>query len=149
MYKRQLQQNWLVRLHPVAEVGLGLLLVVGGAWLSVVAAVAAVAVLLIYTWLIWRALQGPVATSCACFGAPTVVSARLLVRNVWLLILAVGSVAIAVMDGRSPAVRLVDAGPPALAWILVVAAAVATTLLVVHSDAAPVSYTHLDVYKRE
>ncbi len=90
---RALRRAWLLRVHPWAEIALGVALAVLGGLLGVAAAVVAAAILAVYLVMVVRLVRRPDDASCACFGARKTVTAVTVVRNAWLLALAVGAVA--------------------------------------------------------
>jgi uncharacterized membrane protein YphA (DoxX/SURF4 family) len=80
---------WTIPIVPWIEIALGALLVTQLA--PVVAAVAAAALLIVFTWLIARRLVAGEHPPCACFGAwsSSPIGWRHLARNGGLLVLAV------------------------------------------------------------
>ena len=86
-----LRRQWLLRVHPWAEIALGIAMAVLGGLVGLLAALAAVALMAAYTWLIVRAVSRQDDTSCACFGARQRVTRMTVARNVWLTALAVGT----------------------------------------------------------
>ena len=84
-----LTRPWLVRVHPLVEIGLGIGLLVLGGWPGAVVALAALALMVAYTWLVWRTLRSGRQAQCACFGARATVTRRTLVRNLWLAVVAI------------------------------------------------------------
>ncbi|QCV96064.1 MauE/DoxX family redox-associated membrane protein [Acidipropionibacterium acidipropionici] len=86
---RALRQGWLLTLHPWAEIALGLAVALLGRWPGLAAGVIATGLMGVYTVLVARAVRGPEDTSCACFGARKAVTRATVVRNVWLLALAI------------------------------------------------------------
>lgn len=75
-----LQQGWLVRLHPWAEIALGLSLLVTSGWLLVGVALAAAALLAFYLVLVVRVVRRGEEATCDCFGS--LVDSRLTRRTV-------------------------------------------------------------------
>ncbi len=137
---RLLRRPTLVRLHPWAEVVLGLVLITLGGWVGMLAALGAVSLMAAYTALILRALRRPEPSSCACFGAASAVTRVTLVRNLWLLLLAVLAVAVALpTSAPGPLVSLFGAGGDAVAWTAMAAAAALTVWLLVRDGASPAS----------
>lgn len=122
------------RWHPVAELALGLgIILVPGPW-NLVPVVGAAALVLAYLGLVVLALRAPEPVSCGCFGADDTapVSARTLARNIVLTLAAVLAVADAALGGSVPA-RLAE--PGTWGWIAGVLLAVAITHLAVSSSA--------------
>lgn len=87
------RREWLLRLHPWGELVLGLALALLGGLLGALAALATAVLMAAYTWLVGRAWSKARQTgedaTCACFGESAPVTGATLVRNVWLLVLAV------------------------------------------------------------
>jgi uncharacterized membrane protein YphA (DoxX/SURF4 family) len=81
--------GWTIPIVPWAEIALGAALVTR--LVPIVAAVAATALLLVFTWLIARRLAAGEHPPCACFGAwsSSPIGWRHLLRNGGLLALAV------------------------------------------------------------
>jgi hypothetical protein len=91
---RLLRRQWLLRLHPWAEIALGASLVLLGGWLGLLAAIVAVALMGGYLWLVVRAKGRSEDASCACFGSKRRITRVTVIRNVWLLILAVAAASV-------------------------------------------------------
>ncbi|WP_323100557.1 MauE/DoxX family redox-associated membrane protein [Intrasporangium sp. YIM S08009] len=131
-----LRHRAVVEALPWAELLLAVLLVTAGGALLVVAAVAAVLLFAAYLALVVRALGFEAPVDCACFGefAPGRITRRTVVRNAWLLALAVlNLVALTLVvpgpaDGASVLARLATDG--AWAWLVAAGAAALTTWLV-------------------
>ncbi|QDZ14994.1 hypothetical protein FPZ11_09655 [Humibacter ginsenosidimutans] len=87
MFRRQ----WLLRLHPWGELVLGVCVAVFGGVPGVVLSLVAVALMAAYTWLVLRAVRQEADASCSCFGARKRVTWVTVFRNIWLLLVAVGS----------------------------------------------------------
>ncbi|HKX68276.1 MAG TPA: MauE/DoxX family redox-associated membrane protein [Intrasporangium sp.] len=127
--------------HPWLEVLLAIALVtLPGRW-QLAAAVAVLALLVVYLWLILRALSSTDPVDCACFGAigSDRVTPWTVLRNAWLVLLAVVGIPVAMGD-TSVLARLVELGSEAW-WLAAVAAGVVTIGLVMarpgqsdHSD---------------
>ena len=127
-------REWVRRVHPWAELLLGVALAVLGGWLGFLAALVAVALMVAYTILVARVLSRSESTSCACFGARKRVTRVTVVRNVWLTILAVATAAViwtTPLFGGALA-----AGIPQFAWVVALAVAAVTTALVLWPDDA-------------
>ncbi|GGI46692.1 hypothetical protein BCL57_001108 [Agromyces flavus] len=127
------RKEWLLKTHPWGELVLGLALALLGGLLGMLAALAAVALMAAYTWLIGRAWskarQSGTDASCACFGESAPVTGVTLLRNVWLLILAVTTAATvwaAPLGGGAVAALGADRG-----WLVALAAAAFTTAVIV------------------
>lgn len=131
-----LRQSWLIRLHPYAELLLAAVLLLVGGPLGIVAAAVGVLLFAGYLVLVWRAKRQTPDASCACFGERRPITARTLVRNAWLLLVALASLA---TIGSAPlAGGVVRAALPEWAWILVVVVAAVTIVLVQEPGSAPV-----------
>jgi len=91
---RMLRTKWLLRLHPWAEVALAAALVLMGGWLGFLAAIVAVALMCSYLWLVVRAKNASDDASCACFGAKRRITRVTIIRNAWLVVLAVASASV-------------------------------------------------------
>ncbi|WP_207555901.1 MauE/DoxX family redox-associated membrane protein [Intrasporangium flavum] len=126
-----LRHRAVVEALPWGELLLAVLLVSVGGLPGVLAAAAAVLLFASYLALVVRALGFEAPVDCACFGefAPGRITRRTVVRNAWLLVLAVLSLVLAdPADGISVLGRLSTAG--AWPWLLAAAAAALTTWLV-------------------
>lgn len=130
----RLRQQWLLRLHPWAELALAAALTLLGGVLGALAATAAVALMGGYTLLVVRALEQANDASCACFGTRAAVTRSTLTRNFWLTGLAIVSLLVIWTTPLfgGPLGQLVSAGQPA--WLIPIAIAAATTLLVLRSE---------------
>ena len=128
-----LRRQWLLRLHPWGEIALGAGLVVFGGWLGLAVAVVAVVLMAGYLWLVVRARAASDDASCACFGSKRRITRVTIIRNVWLVLLAVASAAViwtAPLFGGALAVALSG-------WwgtVLGAAAAALTAVLVLWPD---------------
>jgi hypothetical protein len=123
------RREWLRRLHPWAELALGVALAVLGGWLGLLAALVALALMLAYTVLVARVVRRSDDTSCACFGARKRVTRVTLVRNIWLSLLAL--VTAAVVWANPLLGGAVVAATADLAWVVALAVAAVTAALVV------------------
>lgn len=124
-----LRREWLRRLHPWAELALGVALAVLGGWLGLLAGLVALALMVAYTVLVARVVRRADDTSCACFGARKRVTRVTLVRNVWLSLLALAAVGVVWANpllGGAAAAATAD-----LAWVVALAVAGVTAALVV------------------
>lgn len=135
-----LRRGWLMRLHPIGELALAAALLLGGV-AGALAAWATVVLFTAYLVLVWRAWRTTPDASCACFGARRPIGRRTVVRNAWLVIVAVIA---AFAVPHAPAFG----GIAALAagqWAVIAGAgiAVATTMLV-HDPADLPSSTQPD-----
>ncbi|GAA4486060.1 MauE/DoxX family redox-associated membrane protein [Microbacterium panaciterrae] len=130
-----LRQGWLIRVHPYAELLLAAVLLFVGGPLGIAAAVVAVLLFAAYLAMVWRAKRKTPDASCACFGERRPITTRTLVRNAWLLLVALAS---AVTIGSAPLWGgIARAAVPEWAWILVLAVAAATVILVREPGSAP------------
>ncbi|MBS1907070.1 MAG: hypothetical protein JST33_11010 [Actinobacteria bacterium] len=86
-----LRKDWLIRLHPIAELVLAAALLLLGGALGIAAAVVAVLLFAAYLAMVWRAKRRTPDASCACFGERRPITGRTLLRNAWLVLLAVVS----------------------------------------------------------
>lgn len=129
-----LRRQWLIRLHPIGEIVLAVaLLALGGAAGTAAAGLAAL-LFSSYLVLVWRAWRATPDASCACFGRRRPIGARTIVRNSWLVLLAVLS---ALTVGAAPrvggvAVLVLESWP----WAIAAVIAVVTALLVWESPGA-------------
>jgi hypothetical protein len=131
-----LRRKWLLALHPWGEITLGVLIALLGCWLGVIAGVLAVALMGVYTVLIATVLRRSDDASCACFGERKQITGVTLARNIWLVLLAVGTVCVI---GGTPllggaAVAAVQGS--AWGWLVGLAAAAVTTWLVTRGEPA-------------
>lgn len=129
-----LRRQWLLRLHPWAEIALAAALTLMGGALGALAAAAAVALMGSYTMLVTRALQSANDASCACFGTRAAVTTSTLTRNSWLTGLA--TVALLVIWTTpllgGPLGVLIASGQ--VTWLIPIAVGAVTTLLVLRSE---------------
>jgi hypothetical protein len=121
----------VVRAHPFVEIVVAVLLVVATGWLAVVAGLAALGLMLVYLWLVVRAVRSPVDVDCACFGAwgADRVTTQTVWRNGWLTLLA-GLALWAVVAADASVLGLVGA-VGAWWWVVALVATALTTVLVV------------------
>jgi len=133
------QRRWLLRLHPWGELVLAAGLLLLGAGLGTLMALGAVVLMSGYLWLIVRAVRAPGDPTCACFGAPARVTRATVLRNGWLLAVALAAPAvIQSMPAVGGAAVAVVGGAPIAPLDAALGAAVAavTTLLVGRSSPA-------------
>jgi hypothetical protein len=129
-----LRRSWLLRLHPWAELALALALITLGGVLGALAALACLALMGAYLWLVARALRAARGAAedatCACFGEDAPISTVTVVRNVWLVLLSAlavtGLAAAPLLGGAVAGATQAGAWP----WILGAAVAAATVVLV-------------------
>jgi len=121
---RALRRQWLITLHPWAEIALAAALLVFGGPLGALAALTALLLFSAYLALVVRARRADAGAACSCFGAREPITAATIVRDAWYLLLAVVALAcswatpllggpLAALDGDWP-------------WALALAAAAAT-----------------------
>ncbi|MGN8027008.1 MauE/DoxX family redox-associated membrane protein [Microbacterium sp. 22242] len=123
-----LRQSWLIRLHPYAELLLAAALMLLGGALGIAAAVVAVLLFAAYLVLVWRAKGRTPDASCACFGARRPITTRTLLRNAWLLLVALASL---LTIGSAPLWGgVIRAALLQWPWIVLPAAAVVTFWLI-------------------
>lgn len=140
---RVLRREWVRTLHPWGELVLGIAIALLGGWPGVLASLAAVILMAVYTVLIARVVARHIDTSCACFGDRQRVTSITTARNVWLTLLAVGSTAAAwstPLFGGALAAGLMQ-----WSWLIGLAVAAVTVALVrwpgTSSDSATMSDT--------
>ncbi len=133
-----LHRLWIVRAHPWGEVALGILLWSTGSWLGGLVGAVATVLMGAYLVLVVRARRATPDASCACFGSTKKITTVTIVRNAWLTLLGVLSVAsAAVLPLWGGALAgLTDVG---WAWVAVVATAVVTTVLILWPEPPPAS----------
>jgi hypothetical protein len=90
--------TWLARTLPAAELVIGIMLIIGGAWLRVWAAATSL-LLLVFFGLMVRAYINHMEISCGCFGPGDIISWRTLLRDGALL---AGSLFVTAMSMRRP-----------------------------------------------
>ncbi|GAB3603026.1 MauE/DoxX family redox-associated membrane protein [Microbacterium aureliae] len=90
-----LRRPWLIRAHPWGELALAGALAALGGILGAFAAIAATLLMAAYLWLVVAAFRRRDETTCACFGTRSRVTRVTIVRNAWLTLLAIASVAVA------------------------------------------------------
>ena len=127
-----LRRTWLLRLHPFAELALGVALAGLGEWLGLLAALANLALMIGYLALVWRVFRRADDASCACFGVRKRVTGVTVVRNVWLVLLAAATAAVIWMN------PLIGGALAELentwTWLFAVGVAVVTAVLIVWPD---------------
>lgn len=134
-----LRRPRLLALHPWAEIALGLALLLLGGVLGVLAALANVALMVVYLVLVWRVTRRTADASCACFGARKPVTVVTVFRNAWLSLLAVATAVVVAHDPLwGGALAAAVAAPAAWGWLLGAAvAAVTVGLILWPEEAAP------------
>ena len=131
-----INSGFVHRWHPVAELVLGLGVVLVPAPLNLLPVGGGAGLVLAYLVLVVMALRAPAPVSCGCFGADDTapVSRRTLARNIVLALAAVLALVDAALGG-SVIGRLVD--PVTWGWLAGALLAVAVTCLAVQGSAAP------------
>lgn len=131
-----IRRPFVRRWHPVAELALGLGIVLLPARWNLFAVVGAAALLVAYLVLVVLALRAPGPVSCGCFGAgdSAPVSRRTLARNL-VLVVAAGLAVLDAALGGSVVGRLGDADTRW--WLLGVLLAVAVTFLAASAPVGP------------
>jgi hypothetical protein len=132
---RVLRRQVLVRAHPWGELLLAVALVVLGGGLGELAALAALALMAAYLFLVVRTWRRGQDASCACFGARKQITGATVIRNAWLTLIALVTVA-TIWTNPLLGGALVALTPQAWLWLAAVAMAVLTAILVMWSDAA-------------
>lgn len=127
-----LRRTWLLKLHPWGEIALAVALLVFGGVLGLLAALAAVALMVVYLVLVWRVLRQPEDASCACFGEQKPVTTGTVVRNAWLTLIAV--VAASVIWALPLLGGAIAAAGPVWGWVFGAAVAAATAVLIVRGE---------------
>ncbi|MGN7861595.1 MauE/DoxX family redox-associated membrane protein [Microbacterium sp. 22303] len=131
-----LRQDWLIRLHPIAELVLAAALLLLGGVLGIAAAIVAVLLFAAYLAMVWRARRQTPDASCACFGERRPITGRTLLRNAWLVLLAVlAAVTIGALPLWGGVATLAVALWP---WTLALAAVAVTFVLVQENGSADV-----------
>lgn len=127
----------VVRLHPWAEIALGLAVLVLPHPASVVASVLALGLLLAYLVLVWRVVARGEQASCQCFGSlgADEVTVRTVVRNAVLVAVAGLAVADAAAGGSVPD-HLAGLGAEGWGWVAAAAVTGLVAVLVVGSGAS-------------
>ena len=129
-----LRRGWVLRVHPWAELALGIALATLGGVLGLLAALIAVLLLAAYTLLVGRTWSKTRRTgsdaTCACFGAPAPVTGVTVLRNAWLLLIAAAAAATIwttpLAGGALAAVLGADPG-----WLVALAAAAFTSGIII------------------
>ncbi|KRF43277.1 hypothetical protein ASH01_15880 [Terrabacter sp. Soil811] len=125
---------------PWGELLLAALLLLVGGPVGTLAAVAALLLFTAYLGLVVRALGFDEDVDCACFGefAPGRITTRTVVRNAWLVLMAVLTTVVAA-QGASVVARVADGRLPW--WWLLGALAVAVSCVLVLGRSAPIAET--------
>ncbi|MDQ0729173.1 MauE/DoxX family redox-associated membrane protein [Microbacterium sp. W4I20] len=122
---------------PLAEILLGISLLVTSGWVYTATAVATTAATIVFVFLTARALARGDRFDCGCFGAVhSPISRAIVLRNVLLAAAALGATVLGLsgFDGLIPAVAMVQGGDAA--WIIVATFLVALATTLVHSTRA-------------
>lgn len=88
------RRQWLLSFHPWGEIALGAALALLGGWLGLLAAIVAVVLMAAYLWLVVQAKGRSDDASCACFGSRRRITRVTIIRNSWLLALALATAAV-------------------------------------------------------
>lgn len=131
---RSFRKTWLLRIHPWAELLLGVALAVLGGVLGFLAGVTAVAVMTAYLWLVVRVHRRADDASCSCFGARRPVTSLTIFRNAWLLLVTAGTTAVIWMNPLWGGAVL--AGAADTLWIVGLAVAAVTATVILWPDGA-------------
>ncbi|GAA2493383.1 MauE/DoxX family redox-associated membrane protein [Terrabacter carboxydivorans] len=131
-----LSGSLVVQALPWVELLLAVALVVSGGSLGVVVAAATLLLFTSYLVLVVRALGFDEDVECACFGefAPGRITRRTVVRNAWLVVVAVGAL-VGAAGGSSVVARIADGRLPWW-WLGGAVAAAVTTWLVAGATSA-------------
>lgn len=123
-----LRKDWLIRLHPIAELVLAAAVLLLGRGLGAAAAIVVVLLFAAYLAMVLRAKRQSADASCACFGQRRPITGRTVLRNAWLVLLAVISAStIGALPLWGGAATVAMAFWP---WTLALAAVAATFVLV-------------------
>lgn len=131
-----LVRDWVARAHPIAEIVIGLGLVLLPTPWRTVAAVAALGLLTAYTGLVLAALRRAREVRCNCFGRRSeVVNRATAVRNLALVALAVAAL-VDCREGSAPVVRVFGGLDP-FAWTAILAVTAGVGWLIGRGYAVP------------
>lgn len=121
-----LQRRWIARLVPVFELALGLVLLCAPGVLRFISTLVTMALFVVFTFYVWRAVSRGVEVACECFGSAshTPVDRLTVARNVLLVIVALIA-ACAGVDGRALILSITPALLSALGVTALVASLVA------------------------
>jgi hypothetical protein len=131
-----LRKQWLLQLHPWAEIALGAALVLLGGWLGLLAAIVAVVLMGAYLGLVVRAKGKSEDASCACFGSRRRITRVTFARNIWLVVLAAATAAV-IWTAPLWGGALLVAFSGLWASVIAAAAAAVTAALVLWPDEKP------------
>ncbi|MFV0428784.1 MAG: MauE/DoxX family redox-associated membrane protein [Arachnia sp.] len=122
-------------LLPSLELALAALLLIGGGVTLIVAAAATVALFVVYSVIVARAMGFAEPVACACFGSLGIgtIGPRTLVRNIALLVAAISALAGAA-SGISVPVMLVHA--PTWGWLAMTVLSSAVAVLIIGGGSA-------------
>lgn len=134
-----LRTKALLRLHPWAELALGFALAFLGGIPGVIAGFVGTGVMAVYLWLVARVRGASEDASCSCFGSRRPVTALTVVRNSWLLGVAVA--ATAVIWANPIWGGAVLAGTQNLGWVVGFAVAALTVAVILWPDRPEESVT--------
>lgn len=129
---RGLSKRWLVRVHPWAEIALGVAVAVLGGALGFAAAAASTLLMTAYFVLIWRSLRSPNDVSCACFGVRRRVTRITLLRNAWLVSISAAATSVVAFNPLWGGALL--AAEVYWWWVVAATATVLTAAFVLWSD---------------
>lgn len=87
----RLVREGLIRSHPYAELLLAATMLFTGEGLGTAAAAVSALLFAAYLTVVWRSRIRTPAASCACFGSRAPITNRTVLRNIWLLLVAIAA----------------------------------------------------------
>lgn len=132
-----LGHRWIVLAHPWLEIALGIGIVLGAGWAVRIAALGSVGLTSAYLALVAGTWRRGDDVDCDCFGSLMrgQVSARTVVRNAWLLLLALATI-VATWSSPSVLQQITEAGPHGIGYLVAALTIAVTVGLVLDGGAA-------------